>query len=157
MGSGIRDHSRVLRSFPELRLLQDPLERQTVWNAAWRILRWRYAGVMILLVAVVMPLSMMAGAGLARILGANTLLNRGFISGLTGGLTGIVISFLAVRICFRRLQRTIRELLVSRGVAVCIQCGYDLQGQTEPRCPECGTAFDLKLLNPQNIGAIHEQ
>ena len=24
----------------------------------------------------------------------------------------------------------------------CATCGYDLRGQVEPRCPECGTAFD---------------
>ncbi len=24
----------------------------------------------------------------------------------------------------------------------CRECGYDLQGLTEPRCPECGTQFD---------------
>lgn len=156
MSAGIPDHSRILRSFPELRHLQNPLERQAVWKAVWRNLRWRYVGVLMLLIAVVMPLGTLAGAGLARLLGANTLGHRAFISGLTGGSTGAMISFLAVRICCGRLQRTIRERLVSRGVAVCIQCGYDLQGQTEPRCPECGTSFDSKLLNSQNIGATHE-
>lgn len=25
---------------------------------------------------------------------------------------------------------------------ICKGCGYDLRGQTEPRCPECGTPFD---------------
>lgn len=25
---------------------------------------------------------------------------------------------------------------------LCRNCGYDLRGQTEPRCPECGTPFD---------------
>ncbi len=24
----------------------------------------------------------------------------------------------------------------------CVQCGYSLRGLTEPRCPECGMAFD---------------
>ncbi|UCD28548.1 MAG: hypothetical protein JSV03_15940 [Planctomycetota bacterium] len=28
----------------------------------------------------------------------------------------------------------------------CTKCGYNLTGLTEPRCPECGTAFDTKLL-----------
>ena len=26
----------------------------------------------------------------------------------------------------------------------CQQCGYDLRGQTLPRCPECGTEFDAE-------------
>ena len=29
---------------------------------------------------------------------------------------------------------------------ICVQCGYLLRGLTEPRCPECGTPFDPKLL-----------
>ena len=28
----------------------------------------------------------------------------------------------------------------------CDQCGYNLKGLTEPRCPECGTTFDQELL-----------
>lgn len=27
----------------------------------------------------------------------------------------------------------------------CADCGYDLTGLTEPRCPECGTIFDLQV------------
>ena len=29
---------------------------------------------------------------------------------------------------------------------LCRNCGYNLRGLTEPRCPECATAFDPKLL-----------
>lgn len=32
------------------------------------------------------------------------------------------------------------------GRSVCRECGYDLRGQTEPRCPECGTPFDADTL-----------
>jgi hypothetical protein len=34
---------------------------------------------------------------------------------------------------------------------LCLNCGYDLRGLTEPRCPECGKAFDPKLLEAQTI------
>lgn len=40
----------------------------------------------------------------------------------------------------------IRKELRRRGIPVCMECGYNLQGQVEPRCPECGEPFDLKLL-----------
>ncbi len=29
-----------------------------------------------------------------------------------------------------------------RADGICLQCGYDLTGLTEPRCPECGTPFE---------------
>lgn len=44
------------------------------------------------------------------------------------------------------IRHRLRRDLVNRGIAVCMACGYDLRGQREPRCPECGTPFDAKLL-----------
>jgi hypothetical protein len=31
----------------------------------------------------------------------------------------------------------------------CTKCGYNLRGQVEPRCPECGEAFDPALQAPR--------
>ncbi len=45
------------------------------------------------------------------------------------------------------VRRSLREQLVAKGVPICVACGYDLRGQIEPRCPECGSAFDVKFLN----------
>jgi hypothetical protein len=42
----------------------------------------------------------------------------------------------------RPIRRRIREELLARGIPVCLACGYGLRGQTGPRCPECGRAFD---------------
>lgn len=34
---------------------------------------------------------------------------------------------------------------------LCVKCGYDLRGQTKPRCPECNTPFDpARLEVPSN-------
>jgi len=41
--------------------------------------------------------------------------------------------------CFFLLERAV--VLERRGVR-CRQCGYNLRGQTVPRCPECGQEFD---------------
>ena len=35
-----------------------------------------------------------------------------------------------------------KVVLLDRRAFTCKKCGYDLQGLTEHRCPECGTAFD---------------
>lgn len=45
------------------------------------------------------------------------------------------------------VRRSLREQLAAKGVPICVGCGYDLRAQIEPRCPECGSAFDEKLLN----------
>jgi hypothetical protein len=53
-------------------------------------------------------------------------------------------------------RHRLREGLVALGVPICLHCGYDLRGQIEPRCPECGRTFDPALLNRQcsdNAGA----
>jgi hypothetical protein len=43
----------------------------------------------------------------------------------------------------RRLtRRRLRVELTKLGQAICLECGYDLRGQVESRCPECGRAFD---------------
>jgi hypothetical protein len=44
------------------------------------------------------------------------------------------------------LQRFLREKLNSLGVPTCHQCGYDIRGLTEPRCPECSCPFDAKQI-----------
>ena len=46
-------------------------------------------------------------------------------------------------ICRRRFKRFLRERLAAMGVPICIKCGYDLRGQEDPRCPECGTGFEM--------------
>ncbi len=33
-----------------------------------------------------------------------------------------------------------------RKLGLCVTCSYDLRGLTEPRCPECNTPFDERLL-----------
>ena len=35
----------------------------------------------------------------------------------------------------------------------CLKCDYELQGQHEHRCPECGTAYDPT--NPATYGGLH--
>lgn len=37
----------------------------------------------------------------------------------------------------------IRRRLNEKGMSLCLECGYDLRGQVEPRCPECGTKANL--------------
>ncbi len=60
-----------------------------------------------------------------------------------------VLAALSVPTWFTRraIRRELRVQLTQRGIPICIPCGYDLRGQTRPRCPECGTSFDAKLID----------
>lgn len=68
------------------------------------------------------------------------------MAGVFGLALGASISILFKK----RRQQILRRLLREEGVPVCLHCGYNLRGQTEPRCPECGQAFDLRLLKPND-------
>lgn len=46
----------------------------------------------------------------------------------------------------RPFQRALREALQGKGIPICIDCGYDLRGQAEARCSECGRQFPVNLL-----------
>ena len=41
----------------------------------------------------------------------------------------------------RWMRRYLRTYLNEHGVPICLNCGYDLRGLPESRCPECGTEF----------------
>ena len=49
----------------------------------------------------------------------------------------LVAAYLAVR----EVRRVRSE---RRRIGHCRQCGYDLRGLPEPRCPECGARFDVE-------------
>ncbi len=105
---------------------------------AWPLLRYR-AAVLVTLVAVAAA----ASVGFVRILLATPEFRRSWVQYI---LWPSVASFM--------LTWTLSCLVICAAVWVrrrswpvypagcCVRCGYDLRGQVEPRCPECGTAFD---------------
>ena len=42
------------------------------------------------------------------------------------------------------------------GLGRCANCGYQLRGLENPRCPECGHAFDPRLLQTPGKGSPHD-
>lgn len=42
----------------------------------------------------------------------------------------------------------VADLAIPGNRPYCPECGYDLTGATEWRCPECGTAFSSKDISP---------
>ncbi len=56
--------------------------------------------------------------------------------GRIAGCVGMTVTLVGMLYIFERV------ILLERRAFTCKQCGYDLQGLPEDRCPECGTAFD---------------
>jgi hypothetical protein len=58
----------------------------------------------------------------------------------------VVILFLSAtqyRRYRRHYRRELRRHLAEDNIRLCRECGYDLRGLIEPRCPECGESFDM--------------
>lgn len=73
----------------------------------------------------------------------------GHVQGFVAGGVLVLLLFHGYDMLWRRpALRLLRRRLNELGRPVCAQCGYDLRGQTEPRCPECGRPFDRGLLGP---------
>jgi len=61
---------------------------------------------------------------------------------------GVVIPLQLIPVIYVRYRKWMRvflhEYLNDHGIPVCQGCGYDLRGQVDPRCPECGREFALR-------------
>lgn len=147
------DDSRIVRVFPELRQIADPAERARLYWQAYRAVRWR---TLLIYLLFLVPGSAMWALGLDRYagwLGSNAGSSAVVIS-LTSLPVALISLFLARGICAGKFQKAIRWTLLAKGYPLCLHCGYDLKGQTTPRCPECGTAFDPMLLKPQETASL---
>jgi hypothetical protein len=59
----------------------------------------------------------------------------------------ILMAFIGFRLWISPIRKSLRQSLQAKGIPICIPCGYDLRGQLEPRCPECGAPFDAHLVS----------
>jgi len=129
------------RWFPELRFCETATERAALWRLCY--LRWlRRRGWRHLLLLCVLSVAVQIAMS-AAVAGLQALGVRGFNAMMfmaAAGMGGALVGLGWIMIISRSMQRELRVELRARGVPVCLACGYDLRGQIEPRCPECGTA-----------------
>ncbi len=62
------------------------------------------------------------------------------------GAAYVLATLPAAILVTRAAPGILRRNLAQLGGLVCEQCGYDLRGQIDPRCPECGLPFDPRRL-----------
>ena len=154
MKRAIRDNSRLIKSFPELASFCNPSDRHAAWRTATQEIRWRY----FLLAVPFLSMSFIVVPHLVRLLLVHlrALLNAPHLHSASNvvvfvcnGLNGFVVSGVLVHLFRKRIQRSLRSQLVARGTPICVECGYDLRGQLDPRCPECGRPFNGSLMKGQ--------
>ena len=130
------------RLFPELALFENNSERDSAWKKS-------YPGKLGLLLMAVVMLSTESIMLLLLRLSYEHFpeLASSYASRMVALGVGAFLGGLATLVIMRSIvHRNLRTQLVKQGVKICVKCGYNLHGLTEPRCPECGTPFDDKLL-----------
>ena len=129
----------ISQRFSELEQLETKEERQAVYEQALKKVykRPRFWLYMILGTVILPAVATIIFVRFGRAVPMPLWLNGAMIGGIVSG--SLVASWEFV---FRRaIEEQIRLEMVARGIPVCLGCGYDLRGQVEPRCPECGRPF----------------
>ncbi|MFQ5495358.1 MAG: hypothetical protein ACE5EX_08240 [Phycisphaerae bacterium] len=138
----MKDNIRNIKLFPELALFDTPAARKKAMKLALRGI-YRTRGFWLWMACVVG-----VSAAIPMIFRRYVPLPPAMVGGIGGGLGGGLAGGAMLWFCRSSVQRSLRGQLVELGTPVCLHCGYDLRGQEEPRCPECGRPFDKRLLIP---------
>jgi hypothetical protein len=131
------------RIYPELRHFKSREELREAKRCFRRYgLRQRRIRLMVLIMAPVACGLSLLGVRWLRSFGLDIWL----VTSINTAFWALVGASASLFLWHRPYVRFVRQYLQDRGVAVCLRCGYDLSGQSELRCPECGLAFDVTLL-----------
>ncbi len=137
-------YKRRYRVFPELERFENDRERKQILKQCSRktMLNWKRICVFVAAIALLVLAVTVLRVQIRGMINLPTWVSSGLIGGFVGGLIGGTFQWYLRN----SMRKYLREQLIARGVPICLHCGYDLRGQTEPRCPECGKAFDGQLL-----------
>jgi hypothetical protein len=146
--------SKQARLFPEIKRFDSPKSAKAAMKLAWRVVVvrprfWVFVAFYVICVPIGLALTL-------RSFGTPPFIPPAMYGGLIGGGVGGTYAAVFHWLFRSPIRRRLREELVKQGVPICIPCGYDLRGQSEPRCPECGAAFDASLLKREDLGVDQE-
>ncbi|MBU0641038.1 MAG: hypothetical protein KKB50_19415 [Planctomycetes bacterium] len=127
------------RWLPELEAYEDEQECIEDWKHAYNAAApWRW-----ILVLLVTTVCIGVAAALVRVLATRYIpIAEKWVPGVVGGILGGFFPIIYLWVFRRRVRKELHNRLLARGIRTCANCGYLLRGQSEPRCPECGTPYD---------------
>jgi len=130
----------TVRIYPELGRVPTTEERRAIRRKAWR--RCGNRPIVVLgALAIVVCMILLPGP-VRSFLSEHLPVGGRYVHEVVGGaLAAFVGGGLCCLLWRGPLRRAVREEMQARGYAICVECGYDLAGLSEPRCPECGKAF----------------
>jgi len=139
---GLLKHARRLNLllYPELARLDTEQERDAALRAVAVIYRrwWWYSASIVVTLGGGLVVGVVAAEGLQRV-GIPSVVGSAMVRAVAV-FGGLAVGGIALGCLYRaRNRRELRRVLVARGVAICVACGYDLTGNVSGRCPECGT------------------
>jgi hypothetical protein len=128
-------HRVYAKWFPELARFESEKEREDAFATAAGKTTWKGLPVVLLVFA-------------TPVLAANILdsIAPRWATWLVSVAAGLAMGVLATWVFRHETRRRLRIRLINLGVPICLHCGYDLRGQTVPRCPECGKPFNRRLI-----------
>lgn len=148
----VADDSRAIRQYPELAYFDGPEERGKAIVAAVAAARRGMEIWLVLIMVILTVAGALLHASVSLYLrGSRFESTWNSMRGAFFGPMFIFATLIVLRLRRRRIDRSLREQLVRRGFPICMRCGYDLRGQTEPRCPECGVPFDPELIKHEGV------
>lgn len=121
--------------FPELRRAESERERVALRSAAIRSREYTLAALALCGGFLVVEIVLLGWCKLWAVS------HPFFVSLVVIMPSGLIVSLGPLLIVRSRARRRLRRELYARGIPICVACGYDLRGQTESRCPECGAQF----------------
>jgi hypothetical protein len=134
-------------SCPEALLFETAAERDAALREAGRQTRKSWQGRVLLAPAVLGVICMIVSGWFDRY-ETNPALRHG--GGLGTVSTGVLLLLVSAHMAARFQRRTLRQILLERGIRVCLHCGQDLREITGETCPKCRRKAPLAHASSQS-------